>query len=189
MTPQEPLLVWEYIGHLPRSRIHCEGEKSLTITKAQCIELNFPTHIMHFCFSGVTPCISYFWMSSAASSSVAILCGWNINGVNDTHRTKTDIGNTIPNIGNINVPCVNRAALIVGSTFLIDVNLVQCFLGVAFLNLRLYLGFLHQFKKCCEAGENFRQVHVLFGEMVISSCWTHKYCRNEFCQLKSLTGT
>ena len=29
MTPQEPLLVWEYIGHLPRSRIHCEGEKSL----------------------------------------------------------------------------------------------------------------------------------------------------------------
>ena len=28
MTPQEPLLVWEYIGHLPRSRIHCEGEKA-----------------------------------------------------------------------------------------------------------------------------------------------------------------
>ena len=86
---------------------------------------NFPAHIMHFCFSGVTSCILYFWMSSAASSSVAILCGWNINGVNDTHRTKTDIGNTIPNIGNINVPCVNRAALIVGSTFLIDVKNVM----------------------------------------------------------------
>ena len=66
---------------------------------------NFPAHIMHFCFSGVTSCILYFWMSSAASSSVAILCGWNINGVNDTHRTKTDIGNTITNNGNNNVPC------------------------------------------------------------------------------------
>ena len=128
MTPQEPLLVWEYIGHLPRSRIHCEGEKSLTITKAQCIELNFPTHIMHFCFSGVTPCISYFWMSSAASSSVAILCGWNINGVNDTHRTKTDIGNTITNIGNISVPCANRAALILGSTFKVRIIRLRKFL-------------------------------------------------------------
>ena len=88
---------------------------------------------MHSYFSGVTSCISYFWMSSAASSSVAILCGWNINGVNDTHRTKTDIGNTITNIGNISVPCANRAALIVGSTFLINVKFDAMFSGCRLL--------------------------------------------------------